>query len=309
LKSPLMYMISVVLGMPLALLVVLVAIGWYLDEIYVPTVPPPDRARIQHPNYHPAALRALDRLEALAPTEKAAILENIGNLVVPVAEWRRRFARSGYEIVCLGEDHDDYTRRFLADHFFSEVAVDALLLEATPEGLVRIMGRVDGGRSYVRLLDADVSAIVRTVRRRSPSAAITGIEETDRQRKDRRRRGAGSRDASIVANLRAAFRAGRKHVALFGALHCTDDPTWMFRLTRAAMPGVPAEKFLNVRVLGEHQDGPMEAFVYFLDEAGVETGDFVLAETGSLHPLVKAWFPLLASQTLDRYRTVVVFRP
>jgi hypothetical protein len=65
---------------------------------------------------------------------------------------------------------------------------------------------------------------------------------------------------------------------------------------------------LNVRVLGEHQNGPLEAFVYFLDEIGIEKKTFVIPNTKSLHPRIYALFQLLNSQTLEKYRSLIVFR-
>ncbi|MEN8751256.1 MAG: hypothetical protein AB1Z18_00640, partial [Desulfobacterales bacterium] len=68
------------------------------------------------------------------------------------------------------------------------------------------------------------------------------------------------------------------------------------------------DRMLNVRVLGEHQNGPLEAFVYFLDEIGIEKKYFVIPNTNSLHPRIYELFKLLKRQTLDKYRSVIVFR-
>jgi hypothetical protein len=65
---------------------------------------------------------------------------------------------------------------------------------------------------------------------------------------------------------------------------------------------------LNVQVLGEHQDGPLEGFVYFLDEIGIEKKHFVIPDTNSFHPRMYELFRLLKRQTLDKYQAVIVFR-
>jgi hypothetical protein len=65
---------------------------------------------------------------------------------------------------------------------------------------------------------------------------------------------------------------------------------------------------LNVWVLGEHQNGPVEAFVYFLDEIGIEKKHFVIPNTNSLHPRIYELFQMLNQQTLEKYRTLIVFR-
>ena len=68
------------------------------------------------------------------------------------------------------------------------------------------------------------------------------------------------------------------------------------------------DKMLNVWVLGEHQNGPVETCLYFMDEIGVEKRHFATPETRSLPVHIYEWFPLLKRQTLERYRSIVVFR-
>jgi hypothetical protein len=68
------------------------------------------------------------------------------------------------------------------------------------------------------------------------------------------------------------------------------------------------DEMLNVRVLGEHQNGPVEAFVYFMDEIGIEKRNFVIPHTRSLPDHIYEWFPLLNRQILDKYRSLIVFR-
>jgi hypothetical protein len=65
---------------------------------------------------------------------------------------------------------------------------------------------------------------------------------------------------------------------------------------------------LNVCVLGEHQNGSIEALVYFMDEIGIEKRDFVIADTRTLPVHIYKWFPLLNRQTLAKYHTLIVFR-
>ena len=184
-----------------------------------------------------------------------------------------------------------------------------LLLETTPGGLRRIQDRIKSGRPYVRLLDADISEIIHTVRRRNPEIVIEGIEETGRQQQDRRRRGIGSRDDSIRTHFPGVFNAQRRYVILFGAFHCAYRSDWLFARLSASPEVVSAGELRNVRVIGQHQDAPMEAFVYFIDELGIAEGDFVITAPGSLHPLVHQWFSLLVPETFRQFQDVLVFRP
>ena len=112
----------------------------------------------------------------------------------------------------------------------------------------------------------------------------------------------------MVANLAAVYVPGRRNAVLMGALHCTDDAGWLYERTRRRLSPDGAERAVNLRILGEHQDGPLEAFVYFLDEAGIAPADFALADPHTLPPLIQVWFRLLWHETIGRYRAVLVFR-
>jgi hypothetical protein len=95
---------------------------------------------------------------------------------------------------------------------------------------------------------------------------------------------------------------------LFGALHCTNEPNWLFKNLFNQASLSLREHMLNLQVLGEHQNGSVEAFVYFLDEIGIEKKTFVIPSTNSLHPRIYELFQMLTQQTLKKYRSLVVFR-
>jgi len=211
------------------------------------------------------------------------------------------------QILCIGELHNESTRSFLSQEFFANFNVDVLLIEATPEELKRLIKRMESGRDYFPLLDADIMNILRTARDRNPDIKIYGIEETDKQAKNYHGH-LNSRDQSIAQNFWRTFEPGLRHIILFGALHCTNESNWLFHnLCTQASPTLK-DKMVNVRVLGEHQDGPVEAFVYFMDEIGIEKGHFVISDTRSLPGQIYEWFPLLNRQTLEKYQSLIVFR-
>ena len=227
--------------------------------------------------------------------------------LISMEQWLTHLGQSDYQIMCMGELHEESTRNFLAEEFFAKFSTDVLLLEATPKKLKRLIKRMDAGRDYFPLLDADIMKILRTVKDKNPIIKIWGIEETDEQQKGKRDH-SNSRDQSIANNFWDRFQPGRIHIILFGALHCTNEPNWLYEhlYSQASLP--LKERMLNVRVLGEHQNGPLEAFVYFLDEIGIEKKRFVISDTHSLHPRIYELFQSLNRETLRRYRSLLVFR-
>jgi hypothetical protein len=301
--SPLARVILTVLGGYLIILLFLSIYDWVVEEYPRRPNKPPSSERIQHPFYHEEVAKALQRFSRLPESEKTAIKNNLKSNLISMEQWLTHLAQSDYQIMCMGELHEEVTRNFLADEFFAKFSTDVLLLEATPKNLKRLIKRMDAGRDYFPLLNADIMKILRTVKDRNPAIKIWGIEETEEQQK-----GSNLRDQSIAHNFWEKFQSGRLHIILFGALHCTNEPNWLFKnlCNQASFP--LKEHMLNVRVLGEHQNGPVEAFVYFLDEIGIEKKHFVIPNTNSLHPRIYELFQVLNRQTLEKYRSLVVFR-
>jgi len=305
--SPLARVILASLGGYLIILLFLSVYDWIAEEYPRRPTKPPSSERILHPFYHEEVAKALQRFSRLPKPEKAAIKHNLESNLISMKQWLTHLGQSDYQIVCIGELHEESTRNFLAEEFFAKFSTDVLLLEATPKDLKRLIKRMDAGRDYFPLLDADIMKILRSVKNRNPAIKIWGIEETDEQQKGRHGHSV-SRDQSIAHNFWDKFQPDRIHIILFGALHCTNEPNWLFKhlSNQASLP--LKERMLNVRVLGEHQNGPVEAFVYFLDEIGIEKKHFVIPNSNSLHPRIYELFQMLNQETLEKYRSLIVFR-
>jgi hypothetical protein len=305
--SPLARMILIVLGGYFIILFSLIAYEWIREEYPRPPTKPPSTERFQHRFYHKQAVDALQRFTRLPKPERDAIKESLESSLISMEQWLTHLGQSDYQVICIGEFHKESTRNFLAEEFFAKISVDVLMLEVTPKELNRLIKRVNAGRIYFPLLDADIMNILRTVRARNPDIKICGIEETDKQQKKQFGH-ARSRDQSIARNFWNRFQPGMRHIILFGALHCMNEPNWLFKYLCGQAPLSLKERMLNAQVLGEHQNGPLEAFVFFLDEIGIEKKNFVIPDTSALHPLIYELFQLLNRQILEKFCTLIVFR-
>ncbi len=137
---------------------------------------------------------------------------------------------------------------------------------------------------------------------------LIGIEETDVQRVARQNYdNRGTRDESIQNNFWQAFRYGPRYAVLFGALHCTSRDEWLYGNTRRLAPRRVAGEMLNVRVMGEHQDGSIEALAYFLEEIGIQRDDFVVVDSKAVDPVIYKWFELLGV-LFKNFTALIVFR-
>ena len=305
--SPLPRLILATLGGYLIILLSLTVYDWFIEEYPQRPTEPTNSERIQHPFHHQTAVSALQLFSRLPKSEKTAIKKSLESSLISMEQWLKRLEKSNFQILCMGELHKESTRSFLAKEFFAKVSASVLLLEATPKELKRLIKRMEAGRDYFPLLDADIMSILRTVKDRNPDINIYGIEETDKQAKKQHGH-INSRDQSIAENFWAIFEPGLPHIILFGALHCASESNWLFHNLCSQATLTLKDGMLNVQVLGEHQNGPLEAFVYFLDEIAVKKRHFVIPDTRLLHPLIYELFPLLNQQTLKKYRTLIVFR-
>ena len=294
--------------MPLLAIALIQAHTLYMDFTRpVDAWPPGDRIRF--PEHRPQAERALARVAALPAKERAHLILEIDRAIQPFPTWLAAMNRKSVTVLCIGENHEPYLRRFLADRLFATLKADVLLLEATPHEVRRIRTRVEAGDEQVMLLDADIARLLRNALKANPHLIIDGIEERPEQRSARVQQDTGSRESSIETNLRTRYRTGRRHAVLYGAFHCSHHGGWLFqRLRQRPLPDVPTDALLNLRVAWEHLEAPFEAFVYFLDEIGIAPGDFVITDPTGLPAEIDDWFPFLSANELRAFGVVAVFR-
>lgn len=277
---------------------------------FVPTpkpIEPPADAFVLHLGYETLTSRAVEAFMALPEPSRRALTENLratlGDLDRGIAE----LASAPLTILCIGEHHIGTTRRFLAGTLFPALAVDALLLETSGDNMTEMLERIDAGAPEVPLLGEDIAAVVRAARRANPEVVVAGIDESDAQKRQRIYRGVGSRDRAITANLRSHLRKSKRHAVLFGALHCADQPNWMYRRVLIGEHRVSRDRIRNINVIGEHQDGTLEAFLEFIYLIHVPRRNFIITDTRALDPLIYSWFPALTRSFL-RYDSVIVFQ-
>lgn len=297
----------------IAVAITLLVAGW-IQENYVPrSSPEQPTGPFHNPGYRQKAEHAVRQFSMSSASEQAALLKNLQRNIVSVERWLDSVRRRGFSVLCLGENHEDATRQFLARTLFSELNIDVLFLEVTSHqvGIItqelRSEQELSWEREPISLLDADIAGIIRATRIRNPDMELIGIEETKRQRIARQRGDKpGSRDESIYNNFWRHFRYGRRHVVLFGALHCTNRPQWLYGRIRRLGPRRVADEMINVRILEEHQDGRVEAFIYFLGRIGIHRDNFVVVDSKKLHPLIFDWFKDLGV-TLKDFTALMVF--
>jgi len=297
-----------------ASVVALLGLAWIAAEWarmnFVPSPSPPEvpaDAFVQHPGYESMAANAIGAFTEMPASRRETLIGNLRANLGDLNEELTRLDAARWAILCIGESHLAATRTFLAGTMLPTMALDVLLLEVSSDEFPEIKRQIDAGLAEVPLLGVDIAAIVRTALRTNPAVVVAGIDEDTSQKAQRVHRKQGSRDLSIARNLRSQFRRGKRHAVLFGALHCADQPNWLYRRIVTAESRVSREEIRNINVIGEHEDGNVEAFLTFIDAVGIERRQFMVADTGALDGLVYSWFPALTRSFL-RFDSVIVFQ-
>lgn len=277
---------------------------------FVPTPTPLEPradAFVLHVGYEAMATKAIEAFDAMPDSRRKELVENLRANLGDLDDELMRLSGSRLTILCIGERHLAATRRFVAETLLPVLAVDVLLLETPSDELPSILNHIDAGFVEVPLLGEDIAAVVRSARRTNPAVVVAGIDETASQKAQRAYRNWRSRDVSIAGNLRSHIRPGKRHAVLFGALHCANQPNWMYRRIQLGERRVNREEIRNVNVIGEHQDGTVEALLAFVHAVGVERRNFMIADTGALDRLLFTWFPAL-TRIFSRFDAVIVFQ-
>jgi len=222
--------------------------------------------------------------------------------------WSRDLDRSAPAILCVGENHHASARAFAAEHVFAHYGIDRLVLEASPQQARTIAAGADGGETNPTLLGADISGLIAAARERNPELAITGLEGSAEAWGEARAVGVEQgRDQRLAKRFWRNYEPGRRHVLLYGGLHCSNWSLWLFHYLQTTAPDHVEADMRSVRLHAADQDPSMHAFVHFAHTLGVVTNDFVVTDTAALAEEVGHWFPLLNQSVLAAFDTLVVY--
>ncbi len=302
--------LGIVFGVPLTFALVIEGVDFYQELTWEPPPWPPSTERIQHPHHKRWGEAALNRYNTFTPGQQDAMRQAISNVIEPLNTWIREVDQENFDLLCLGENHDDYIRRFAAEHVFKILEFDVLLLEANQDEVEDILEQVRDGDDRIELLGADLGPVMRAVLARNPDIVVYGIEETERQKKARQKTLEGGRETSIENNFRSLYVAGRKHLILYGAFHCSNTWNWLYYRIKQKPGKLEDAKTRSIRLNREHIEGPIESFVFFLDEIdAAPRHHFVITENSALPGEIKEWFPFFQANELGISESMIVFRP
>lgn len=302
--------LGIVFGVPFAFIMVINAVDYYQEVTWEPPPWPPSTERIQYDHHTRWGIAAVNRYNVFEPAQQDAMRAAISELIEPLDTWVADVNAQKFDLLCMGENHDDYIRRFSAEHVFNVLQYDVLFIEATPDETEDILDQIEDGEERVELLSADLGRTLRAMLARNPDVEVYGIEETKSQREARQKLLEGGRETTIESNFRELYKPGKRHLILFGAFHCSNTWNWLYYRLKQNPDTLTGARTRSIRLNREHIEGPIESFVYFLDEIGVAPKHhFVITDNASLPGEIKEWFPFFQANELGISESMVIFRP
>ena len=104
----------------IAVITTFLVAGWIQENYVSLSSPEQPSGPFHNPGYRQKAEHAVGQFSKLSAGERAALLKNLHQNIVSVERWLDSLRGTGFSVLCLGENHEDATRQFLARTLFSE---------------------------------------------------------------------------------------------------------------------------------------------------------------------------------------------
>jgi hypothetical protein len=164
---------------------------------------------------------------SLLKSDHDDLKEAFKNRVISPSAWQSKMNDSSWDVLCLGETHNQQTREAISTNILNNLNIDHLMLETQAESVDPLLQEYRQVGS-VQLLGAPLTDVLNTVYESNPDVKISGVERSQKQaflvtqESIKFQRGKLSREAFIAQNIIDRFVKGEKTLALYGALHCSN---------------------------------------------------------------------------------------
>ncbi len=191
---------------------------------------------------------------------------------VPVGEWVTSLNQKNYDLLCLGETHEDFFREFYGP-VIQALQFNKLAIETTSDEWSNIQ-QAWKSTQQAKLLNANFAPILQGLEGKVPAVTVLPVEATQQQdlleTKYTIETGKShlSRDGFIAQNIQQNMGAGEKTVALYGRHHCSKNNTGLGSVSFANFLG-RSKKVLSVMIMKRRSTEKVNPLAAFLD-AGVK---------------------------------------
>jgi len=204
---------------------------------------------------------------------------------MPVADWVYALNQKSYDLLCLGETHEDFFREFYGP-LIMDLQFQKLAIEATSEDWIKLQESWKTSKKS-QLLNASFGPIMTSLEAKTPQVAVVPVEATQQQDQLETKyiietgKSHLSRDGFIAQNIQQTMVAGEKTVALYGRNHCSKNNTGLGSVSFANFLG-RQKTVLSVMLMKRRSTDKQNPLSVFLD-AGVEgTKPVLVVESAKL---------------------------
>ncbi len=228
---------------------------------------------------------------------------------LPVAEWVESLNQKSYDLLCLGETHEDFFREFYGP-VIQGLQFNKLAIETTTEEWNRIQEAWKTTKQ-AKLLNANFAPVLQSLEGKASAVTVLPVEATQQQDLIETKytietgKSHFSRDGFIAQNIQQNLVAGEKTVALYGRHHCSKNNTGLGSVSFANFLG-RTKKVLSVMIMKRRTTEKPNPLAIFLD-AGVEGTKPVMVVESSKIKDEDHNFNWEIKSVLDNFDYVIVY--
>lgn len=144
---------------------------------------------------------------------------------MPVGDWVNLLNQKSYDLLCLGETHEDFFREFYGP-VIKDLQFQKLAIETTQDEWIKLQESWKATKQ-AQLLNASFAPIMASLEAKLPRVAVVPVEATLQQDQIETKymietgKSHLSRDGFIAHNIQQNMVVGEKTVALYGRHHCS----------------------------------------------------------------------------------------
>ena len=232
---------------------------------------------------------------------KHAMEQAFTERVMPLGTWISQLNSQGYDLLCLGETHNDYYRELYSTKVFSTLEADVLAVESNQVNATLMMEEYyANSTSELKVTGAPYRIVLDSFLKTNTEGEVIGVEPSDQQTNDAtlaQMQGfeeaaftRPSRDSFIATNIAPNLETSNlRTVALYGSSHCTyfenglgfDTPFMRFLMNEYG----DQKRILSLHILEPEEEHLLK--IYLKGFGLLEDGtDQVLINTRSIDPAV-----------------------
>lgn len=221
--------------------------------------------------------------------------------MMPLEEWILTLNTEGYDLLCLGETHNDYFRELYANNILPILEADVLATETNQEKASLLMEEyLSSDDIELKVTGAPYKLILDSFFNANPEGEVIGVEPSHQQTNEatfaqiqgfeKATLTRPSRDSFIATNISSSLQTpGQRTIALYGSNHCTyfenglgfDIPFMRFLLDEYG----DQKKLLSLYVLKPEEEHLLK--IYLKGFGLLKDGtDQVLVDTRSIEPAI-----------------------